>query len=151
MWRGRESGLVIAQGTVSDLSLSSSQTYLQIKAKALAIERLYEESNLSLAKTSDLARLIDVVKTLSDAWLMGQEDKLPVDTLFSVALLNRIAEALLPLRAVHNRTRYLTALNSGNLDLLQRKKSHAKNVLWGARALVDLKTQELRYLSRRAS
>ena len=62
---------------------------------------------------------------------MGQEDKLPVDTLFSVAPLNRIAEALLPLRAVHNRTRYLTALNSGNLDLLQRKKSHAKNVLWG--------------------
>ena len=42
MWRGRESGLVIPQGTVSDLSLSSSQTYLQIKEKALAIERLYE-------------------------------------------------------------------------------------------------------------
>jgi hypothetical protein len=127
---GRESGVVIPQGTVSDLSLSSSQTYLQIKEKALAIERLYEESNVPLAQTSELARLIDVAKALSDAWLMGQEDELPVDALFRVALLNRIAEALLPLRAVHDRARFLTALNSGNLDLLQRKKSHAKNVLW---------------------
>jgi hypothetical protein len=61
---------------------------------------------------------------------MGQEDKLPVDTLFSVALFNRIADAVLPLGAVRERTRYLIALNSGNLDLLQRTKSHAKNVLW---------------------
>ena len=130
MWRRRESGLVVPQGTVSDLSLLSSQTYLQIKEKNLAIEKLYEESNVPLAQTSKLARLIGAAKALSDAWLMGQEGELSVDVLFRVTLLDRIADAVLPLRAVLDRTRFLTALTSGNLDLLQRKKSHAKNVLW---------------------
>jgi hypothetical protein len=130
IWYGRESGLVVPQGTVSDLSLSSSQTYLQIKEKTLAIEKLYEESNVPLAQTSKLARLTGVAKALSDAWLMGQEGELSVDVLFRVTLLDRIADAVLPLRAVPDRTRFLTALTSGNLNLLQRKKSHAKNVLW---------------------
>lgn len=130
IWGRLESGLVAPQGTVSDLSLSSSQTYLQIKEKGLAIERLYEESNVPLAKTSELAQLIRVAKALSDAWLMGQEGELPVSVLFRVAVLDRIAGAVLPLRALPDRTRFLTALNSGNLDLLQRKKSYAKNVLW---------------------
>jgi hypothetical protein len=130
MWRRRESGLVVPQGTVSDLSWSSSQTYLQIKEKALAIARLYKDSNVPLAQTSELARLIHVAKALSDAWLTGQEGELSVDALFRVTLLNRIADAVLPLRTMPDRTRFLTALSSGNLDLLQRKKSHAKNVLW---------------------
>jgi len=130
IWYGRESGLVVPRGTVSDLSLSSSQTYLQIKEKALAVGKLYEESNVPLAPTSDLARLIGGAKALSDAWLMGHEDKLPMNVLFHVSLLDRIADAVLPLRAMPDRTRFLTALASGSLDLLQRKKSYAKNVLW---------------------
>jgi hypothetical protein len=85
---------------VSDLSLSSSQTYPQIKEKTLAIEKLCEESNVPLAQTSKLARLIGVAKALSDAWLMGQEGELSVDVLFRVTLLDRIADAVLPLRAV---------------------------------------------------
>jgi hypothetical protein len=126
--RGRlEPGLVVPQGTLSDLLLSSSQTYLQIIEKALAIARLYEDSNVRLAQTFELARLIDAAKALSDAWLTGQEGEVSVDVLFRVTLLNRIADAVLPLRAVPDRTRFLTALSSGNLDLLQRKKSYAKN------------------------
>src|SRR5262245_34237165 len=37
-WHERESGLIVLEGTTSDLSYYSSQTYLQIKEKALAIE-----------------------------------------------------------------------------------------------------------------
>lgn len=130
LWHGRESGLVVPQGTVSDLSQSSSQTYLHIKEKALSLEQLYQENNASLPLTSDFARLIADAKTLSDSWLMGQIDRHPMTLLFRAGLLDRIADAVLPLADVPERTRFLEALVSGSLDLLERKRSTAKNVLW---------------------
>lgn len=130
IWHGRESGLVVPQGTVSELSQSSSQTYLRIKEKALAIEQLFEENNVPLRLTSDLARLISDAKTLSDSWLTGQVDKYPMTLLFRAGLLARIADAVLPLAEVPARTRFLETLASGSLDLLERKRSTAKDVLW---------------------
>jgi hypothetical protein len=130
MWNRRKSGLVVPAGIVSDLSLSSSQTYLRIKEKALAIEHLYEASNITLVPTSDLARLIEDAKTLSDSWLMGQVDKHATSLLFRAGMLDRIADAILPLSDVSDRTCFLDALQSGTLDLLDRKRSSAKDVLW---------------------
>jgi hypothetical protein len=130
IWHERESGLVVPEGTVSDLSQASSQTYLHIKEKALAVERLYGESNVTLAHTSDLARLIADVKTLSDSWLMGQAEKYPITLVFRTGFFDRIADAVLPLRDVPDRARFLDALASGSLDLLERKQSNAKDVLW---------------------
>lgn len=130
IWHGRESGLVVPQGTVSDFSQSSSQTYLHIKEKALALERLYEHSKVSLPPTTDLARLIADAKTLSDSWLMGQVDKHPMTLLFRTGLLDRIVDAVLPLADIPDRACYLEALASGSLDLLERQRSTAKDILW---------------------
>ena len=71
-----------------------------------------------------------ISKALSDSWLLNRVDKLSVISLFRAGHLDRIANAVLPLKHVSNRTKYLTALTSGSLDLLQRQKSHAKNILW---------------------
>ena len=130
IWRGRKSGLVVPDGTISDHSQASSRTYLRIKENALAIKNLYEESNVPLGPTSDLALLITDAKTLSDSWLMGEVDKHPMTLLFRVGLLDRIADAVLPLSNVPDRTRFLGVLASGSLDLLERKKSGAKDLLW---------------------
>jgi hypothetical protein len=130
IWHGRESGLVVPQGIVSDLSKSSSQTYLQIKEKAFAVEQLYAASYVPLATASDLGRLIADAKELSDSWLMGQAEKHPMTLLFRVGLFDRIADAVLPLLDVLDRRGYLISLASGSLDLLERKRSNAKDVLW---------------------
>jgi hypothetical protein len=130
IWRGSESGLVVPDGTISDFSLSSSQTYLGIKEKAIAIEQLYCENNVPLAGISDLARLSADAKTLSDSWLMGQAEKHPMTLLFRAGLLDRIADAVLPLSDVPERKGFLETLASGTLDLLKRKRSNAKDVLW---------------------
>jgi len=50
--------------------------------------------------------------------------------LFRTALLDRIADAALPLLDVPDRKHFLSALLTGSLDLLDRKRSHAKDVLW---------------------
>lgn len=130
IWQTRESGLVIPQGTVSDLSVSSSQTYLAIKEEAVAVEKLYAASKVPLPPTSDLAKLIVDAKALSDAWLMGRADKLSMTVLFRVGLLDRITAAVLPLRDVLDGSKFLRALTSGSLDLLDRKRSSAKDALW---------------------
>jgi hypothetical protein len=129
IWRKGVSGLVIPDGTVSDSSRLSSQTYLQIKDKALALERLYADNEVALRDCCDLARLIVDAKSLSDLWLTDHA-KLQVSLLFRAINLDRIAEAVLPLRSVTDRAKYLRSLTSGNLDLLDRQTSTAKNVLW---------------------
>ena len=130
IWYGRESGLVVPAGTVSDLSQSSSQTYLQIKEKALALEQLYADSGVPLPPTCDLGRLVADAKALSDSWLTNRVDGLQITLLFRVGHLDRIADAVLPLQRVADRTKYLTALTSASLALLDRQKSNAKDVLW---------------------
>jgi hypothetical protein len=130
IWQTRGSGLMTPEGIVSDLSVSSSQTYLQIKEEAIAVEELYAASGVALPPTSDLAQLIGDAKALSDSWLRGQADKLPMTVLFRVGLLDRITAAILPLRDVQERNKFLRALASGGLDLLDRKRSNAKDILW---------------------
>ena len=130
MWHDMESGLAIPSGIASDLSQSTSQTYLAIKGKACAIEELYLDHGLLLPPTYDLARLIADAKTLSDSWLLNRTNGLPMPLLFRAAHLNRIADAILPLRGVQDCVKYLTALTSGSLDLHGRERSFSKNILW---------------------
>lgn len=118
------------EGRVSDLSAYTSRTYLQIKKKAEALEGLYAASDVTLPPTCDLAHLIADAKALSDSWLLNRVDNLPIELLCSVAHFDRIAEAILPLKRVSDRTRYLTALTSGSLNLLKRMRSNAKDILW---------------------
>lgn len=66
LWHTTESGLVVPQGDVSDLSHSSSKTFLQIKEKALALELLYADSKVPLPPNSHLSNLIVKAKGLSD-------------------------------------------------------------------------------------
>jgi len=126
----KQSGLIVpADGTVSDLSTTSTQTYLQIKEKALALESLYADCNLKLPSTCYLARLIADAKMLSDLWLTNHS-KLDMCLLLHGFYVDRIAEAVLPIRSVLERDRYLNLLTCGSLDLLGREKSNAKNCLW---------------------
>ena len=115
---------------VSDFSESSSLTYLQIKKKAEAVERLYAENDIPLSPACDLARLIADAKLLSDSWLLNRAENYSWELLFRVLYFDRIADAILPLESVPSCAEYLAALVSGNLKLLGRKRSKAKDVLW---------------------
>lgn len=129
MWRNTKSGMFIPSGFSSDLVQSSSKTYLEIKEKAKAIESLYTENNISLSPTCGLAGLINDAKALSDLWLTGQT-ALSTALLFRAGHLDRIASAILPLKAVPERAQYLNIFAAGNLDLFKRQKSKAKDTLW---------------------
>lgn len=128
LWRRTESGLILPAGRLTDSDDASSETYLKIKEKAFAVEKLYADSRVPLPHNCDLARLIADAKSLSDLWLMGQN--IADSLLFNAAHLKRIADAIIPLRSVQTRARYLTALTSGSLRLRNHGLSPAKDVLW---------------------
>ncbi len=130
IWLNTPSGIAVPAGTTSQLNQASSQTYLAIKDKAKAIEQLYTTNQIPLPTTSDLARLIEDAKALSDSWITNRINDTPMTTLFRVGHLDRIAEAILPLADVPDRSKYLTAFSSGSLDLLKRVRSPAKDLLW---------------------
>jgi hypothetical protein len=142
IWRKRDSGLFIPEGTVSDSSTLSSETYLQIKDKALALERLYADNEVALPDGCDLARLIADAKSLSDHWLTNHA-KLQMTLLCRATNLNRIAEIVLPLHSVIDRAKYLRFLTSGSLDSLDRQTSTAKNVLWELELWSMLRSHDL--------
>ncbi|MGH7180897.1 MAG: hypothetical protein ACREJN_02850 [Nitrospiraceae bacterium] len=130
LWHTTKSGVVVPVGMSATLSQSSTWTYLQTKEKAKAIEKLYADNNILLPPDCALANLVSDAKTLSDAWLMDKKEIANWQLLFSVSSLDRIADAVLPLANVPDRVKYLTVLTSGDLDLLQRDQSTAKDILW---------------------
>lgn len=128
IWQNTPSGIAIPGGTSSEVNQSSSLTYLRIKEKAIAIEQLFAQSEVTLPKACDLAQLIGDAKTLSDSWLTNRST--PTTTLFRAGLLDRIAEAVLPLADMPGHQKYLAALVSGSLDLVKRERSKSKDILW---------------------
>ena len=142
IWHERDSGLFIPEGTVSDSSTLSSQTYLQIKDKALALERLYADNEVALPNGCDLARLIADAKSISDHWLTDHA-KLEMTLLFRAVNLDRIADVVLPLQTVTDRAKYLRLLTSSSLDSLDRQTSKAKNLLWELELWSMLRSHDL--------
>ena len=130
LWHTTESGLVIPIGMASDFSKSSTATYLEVKERAKAMERIYADNRIPIPPTCDLSHLINEAKALSDAWLTNTTDSTTHALLFRTLFLNRIAEAVLRISDAPDRAKYLTALTSGSLNLHQRDRSWAKDLLW---------------------
>jgi hypothetical protein len=131
LWLHAPSGLIVPGGIASQTLQTSSQTFLDVKAKALAVEALYDESGIRLPASSDLARLIADAKALADRWLAGrQPDANTASLLFRGLMLDGIADPVLMLRSTSERARFLSLIASGTLDLFDRTPSQSKSALW---------------------
>lgn len=129
-WHTMPSGVVIPDGFASQYEGSSSASYLQMKEKAVELERLYGEYGIAIPTACVLAKLINSAKSLSDSWLTHKFDGISIETLIRSGQLDRIADAALRLRGHPRCGEYLRVLCSGNLDPLVRKQSKAKDLLW---------------------
>lgn len=94
------------------------------------MEDLYRENNINLPSSCSLSRLIADAKLVSDSWLVSASGRIPMPLVYNAAHLNRIADALLPLRGTSYCSRFLTEFRSGNLNLLLRDRCRVKSLLW---------------------
>ena len=123
LWSSADSGLVVPRGYHVGTVKSSSQARLQVEEKAKALERLYISAKVRLPKKSDLSRLIVEAKTFAQLPLTDKTK------LFRMLNFDRIADSVLQLEGEPSRVKFLKALVSGSLNLLDRNKSMAKDML----------------------
>jgi hypothetical protein len=131
IWNRLSSGLYVPAGVEAREHEFVQETFLDMKDKAIRVERLYADASVPLRPRSDLARMLADAKALSDAWLSGQE---PGDRtrelLIRGTMFNQIAGSLLALQGVDGARQYLKTVSSGTIDSRVRTKSKAKNCLW---------------------
>ena len=130
LWHPTETGILIPNGSVSEVSNRKMTNLLHLKYRAKEIEDLYADTGLTITPTCGLAQMIGNAKTLADQWLINQTaDSSMVDVFYAMHL-DRLADAILPLRDVPDKKKYLNALMSGDLDFFNRQSSYAKNIFW---------------------
>ncbi len=139
LWHRNPTGILVPAGYASSSSHSGSDTYIHIKGKALELEDFYKNSGVRIPEGSGLALLIASAKELSDAWLCGRIDDIENDTLWRAAHLNRISDSILALKGDNGIKLHLRKLTNGNLDLLKRDRTEAKDFLWEIELLHGLR------------
>jgi hypothetical protein len=130
IWQTLQSGLIIPEGNITAISDHVKTPFLSIKTKAEELEALYSDSQIDLPPSCNLSNLIQNAKAYWEEWFTIQTDNLDMRMLFETLHLDRIATAVLLLKDIEGKEKYLTAFASGNLDFFKREKSFAKNLLW---------------------
>lgn len=130
IWTQQSSNIVIPTGRFSDSSTSSRSTFLDIKRRAEAIEDMFTEAKVCLRPNSELGRMIQNAKDLWENWFLNKSSGQTYKSLFTAMHLDRIAEAVLPLKGEPYRAQYLKSILSGTLDFFERNQSYAKNIFW---------------------
>ena len=130
LWEARPAGVLLPAGHITDRQDRFKTTYLEVKSKGEQIEELYKSNGLTLPDNSDLAELIKNSKVLWEKWFANKTAELEMIMLFNLLHLDRIADAVLPLKEEPKRVKYLKALISGPLAFFKREKSYAKDIFW---------------------
>lgn len=130
LWQTTEAGVLVPSGNVLETSNRKKTNFLHVKAKAKEIEDIYVSTGLTMSPACSLAQMIGNAKALADGWLSNQTADSSMIDVFYALHLDRIADAILPLRDVSGREKYLNALTSDELDFFSRKSSYAKNIFW---------------------
>src|SRR6266545_7235747 len=116
LWQTTEAGVLVPSGNVLETSNRKKTNFLHVKARAKEIEDLYASVGLTMSPACGLAQMIGNAKALADRWLSNQAADSSMIDVFYTLHLDRIADAILPLRDVSDREKYLKALTSGELD-----------------------------------
>lgn len=91
---------------------------------------MFAGAGVTMSPTCGLEQLIGNAQSVADRWFTNQTPDSSMLDVFYVLHLDRLADAILPLRDVPDRNKYLNALTSGDLDCFSRKSSYAKNIFW---------------------
>lgn len=83
---------------MSDTTAQSRTDLLEIRTRAKEIEQIYSDAAVPLPATSDLWQLVRNAKELWENWVLDDRGRLNYEAFFLAIHLNRIADAVLPLR-----------------------------------------------------
>jgi hypothetical protein len=130
-------------GARSAVFSSAAFSFLEGKQQALAVARMYREYGVQLNPSCELAKHIAASVEISDQWLSGKVRKVQVGVLFRGIQMDRIATSVLAAKESPKIADYLRHLASGSLDILGRRSSRARNILWELELHALLRTRSV--------
>lgn len=133
------SGLLVPVGLAADMWKYQSSTYAHVKGRAVELLERLRANGLDVRRSSSIQSLARRVSELSDAWLCNELHTVTFDHVLAMLQIDRIATAALGIPPT-NEAALLKDLLNGNLDLLKREQSKAKDTLWELELLRILTT-----------
>ena len=119
-------GSAVQIGHTSEFSAESTNTFEFVANSAVRLREIYSEAGLDLRKSPSLSALIDDTVALAEANVDDRQHY----QLFSALQIQRISEAIIPLAGLPLARGKLAETLDGQLNLLSRKRSKAKDTLW---------------------
>ena len=124
------SGLLLPIGSSTSLWKQGNSSYVHIKGRALDLGALIRANGLDVRRSQSISRFTREASELSDAWLCNAMHTMTIQHLLATLQIDRVTQATTDLLVDELSRVALAGLLTGNLDLLQRKPSKAKDTLW---------------------
>lgn len=143
IWTTLDSGLSVPSGRDLQIRDEHKESFAEIKQMAIRTRELYSNMRISLNPASSLNQLIIEVSQIADSWLKGQSEPDPMGALLKVSNAYRICSAIDAIRNEPGISVHLKKLGSGDLNLLSRNQSSAKDYLFELELYLVLKGKGL--------
>jgi hypothetical protein len=113
-------------GHTSEFSSANTNSLAAIAGYAIRLRAMYADFGLALRRSPSLTALIEDTELLGDPGVEG----CTFPQLFSALQIQRIADAVLPLASEPNIRHKAAETLDGDINLLGRNRSKAKDTLW---------------------
>lgn len=123
-------GILVPSGSTTDVSSFAKTSVTAAKLDGLELLQLYRRQGLNPDRSKSLNGLIAGAARLSDAILLAKDHEQSYEDLFSALQVSRIVEAVATVKNDAALPRILRELLDGDINLLARSRSKAKNTLW---------------------
>jgi hypothetical protein len=123
-------GILIPSGSTTDIRSSDKTSVTAAKLKGLKLIELFRQHGLNPDRSPSLLALIDGATRLSNALLTAKDDEQSYADIFRAMQLSRILDAVAVITQDVALPRVLGELLNGDINLLTRFRSKAKDTLW---------------------
>jgi len=123
-------GILVPSGSTTDIRSFARTSVTAAKLDGLELLQLFRRQGLNPNRSTSLIRLIESTARLSDALLMAKDHEKSYADLFSALQVSRIVDAINTVTNDAPLPRILKELLDGDIDLLARSQSKAKDTLW---------------------
>lgn len=128
-WKRTRSGLIVPFSTAMAGEFTK-RSYLDVKMRGIALQRLCDSLGVRIPKTSALRRMLSSTDALWKTWFSGKLSQIQFNWLLDSLSLDAISSATLPLEGEPDAAKYLRVLVKSDLGILSRGRSLGKDFFW---------------------
>jgi hypothetical protein len=128
-WKRARSGLFLPD-TVPSTGTFEKKTYLDVRNRGIALERLCDSLQIKIKQSSVLRRMMSSTDSLWKTWFSGKISQIQYPWLWDSLSLDVVSNALLPLEGEADAAKFLKTIVKADVGMLSRGQSLAKDYLW---------------------